>query len=225
MPESAVSVKGFPTFYTLPQAAALCYSRGMPHNIIVYDIETKDAFSDVGGRDSLTNLEISVLGCYDYRDEKYHIYEEKELPEFVQRLSQRPILVGFNSRRFDTPILQKYARFDLGDLTQLDIMEEITKQLGHRVSLDSVARATLSAGKSGSGLEAIRLWREGKIDELKKYCLDDVRLTREIYEYGAAKGELFYTRKFGGGLGRVPVSWKVENPEDESEGPAQQSLF
>ncbi len=197
----------------------------MVQNIIVFDIETKDAFSDVGGRDLFANLEISVLGAYDYLDGEFHIYEERELTRFAERLSKRPMIVGFNSRRFDTPILQKYIRFDLTDLHQLDIMEEITKELGHRVSLDSVAKATLSAGKSGSGLEAIRLWREGKMDELKRYCLDDVRLTRDIFEYGATNGELFYVHKFGGAKARVKVSWKVEHPEESSEESRQQTLF
>lgn len=197
----------------------------MSHNILVFDIETKDAFSDVGGRESLANLEISVLGAYDYADEKFHIYEEKDLPRFAERLAKRPLIVGFNSRKFDVPILQKYIRFSLTELRQLDIMEELVKELGHRVSLDSVAKATLSAGKSGSGLEAIRLWREGKIEELKHYCLDDVKLTREIYEFGAKNRELFYVPKFGKGSGRVKVSWKIENPDDLSEASKQQSLF
>ncbi|MFA5811488.1 MAG: hypothetical protein WC956_04060, partial [bacterium] len=79
--------------------------------------------------------------------------------------------------------------------------------------------------KSGSGLEAIRLWREGRMEELKRYCLDDVRLTRDVYEYGAAHGELFYVPKFGGGKARAKVSWKIENPQDESDTARQQTLF
>jgi DEAD/DEAH box helicase domain-containing protein len=197
----------------------------MGKNIIVYDIETKDFMKDPSGREGFSELEISVLGAYDYADGEFSIYEEGELDRFAERLSQKPLLVGFNSRRFDTPILQKYVRFDLKKLTQLDILEEIQKALGHRVSLDSVARATLSAGKSGSGVEAIRMWREGRMDELKRYCLDDVRITRDVFEYGAAHGELLYTPKFGPGPGHCPVSWKVSAPDEGSDAAAQQSLF
>ena len=103
-------------------------------------------------------------------------------------------------------------------------MEEITKALGHRVALDSVARATLGEGKTGSGLEAIRLWREGRLGELKEYCLSDVRITRDVYEYGASHGELFYMPKFGSGKARVEVGWKVEHPEGR-QAAAQHSLF
>ena len=197
----------------------------MGKNIIVYDIETKSAFDDVGGRENFTKLGISVLGAFDYESGEFSIYEESELGRFAERLQGRPLLVGFNSRRFDTPILQTYIPFDLRKFHQLDIMEELTQALGHRVSLDSVAQATLGTGKSGSGLDAIKYFREGRMEELKKYCLDDVRITRDIYEYGAAHGELFYTSKFGGGKNRARVEWKVAHPEDSEAAARQQSLF
>jgi len=197
----------------------------MRHNIVVYDIETKAAFDDVGGRENFRDLGISVLGAYDYRTGAFSVYEESEIGRFADRLRDRPLLVGFNSRRFDTPILQAYIRFDLGRLPQLDIMEEIARSVGHRVSLDSVAKATLGSGKSGTGLEAIRLYREGRIEELKRYCLDDVRITRDLYEYGAAHGELFYTPKFGAGRARAPVCWRISHPDEGEEPPRQTSLF
>lgn len=197
----------------------------MPANIVVFDIETKDAFSDVGGRDGLEKLQISVLGAYDYANDAFVTYEEPELSRFAERLQRSPLLVGFNSRRFDTPILQKYIPFDLRRIPQLDIMEELQKVLGHRVSLDSVARATLGAGKSGSGLEAIRLWRERKIAELKHYCLDDVRITRDIFEYGAKNHEVFYTAKFGPERGRCPVTWELRHPAEGLDESAQMGLF
>ncbi len=197
----------------------------MAANIVVFDIETKDAFSDVGGRDGLEKLQISVLGAYDYATEEFLTYEEPELPRFAERLQRAPLLVGFNSRRFDTPILQKYIPFDLRRIPQLDIMEELQKVLGHRVSLDSVAKATLGMGKSGSGLEAIRLWRERKIAELKRYCLDDVRITRDVFEYGAKNGEIFYTAKFGPERGRCKVGWEIRHPAEGLDESAQMGLF
>lgn len=197
----------------------------MGKNIVVYDIETKYAFDDVGGREQFEKLGISVLGAFDYESGEFIIYEEKELPRFAERLQRRPLLVGFNNRRFDTPILQTYVKFDLKKIPQLDIMEEMTRVLGHRVSLESVAQATLSEGKSGSGLDALRYYREGRIAELKKYCLDDVRITRDLYEYGASHGELLYTPKFGSGRSRAPVGWKLAHPDEKEGVEKQQSLF
>ncbi len=197
----------------------------MGKNIVVFDIETKNAFDDVGGRDGQANLGISVLGSYDYEDGGFKIYEEGELGRFAERLQRKPLLVGFNSRRFDTPILQTYMKFDLKRIPQLDIMEELVRALGHRVSLDSCALATLGQGKSGSGLDAIKYYREGRMEELKKYCLDDVRITRDLFEYGAAHGEILYTPKFGAGRARAPVRWRVAHPDEGDELEKQQSLF
>lgn len=197
----------------------------MSRNIVVFDIETKNAFDDVGGRNNLPALQISVLGAYLYETNEFKIYEERELGEFEKVLQKKPMLVGFNSRRFDLPILQPYIRFDLKPLPHLDIMEELANILGHRVSLDSVAQATLGRSKTGSGMDAIRFWRNGEIEKLKKYCLEDVRITKEIFEYGAKHGELFYTPKFGTAKGRAPVHWKVAHPDEKEEKEKQQSLF
>ena len=49
--------------------------------------------------------------------------------------------------------------------------------------LQSLAEATLGRGKSGHGLQAVDWWKEGKIDKVREYCIDDVRLTRELYDY------------------------------------------
>lgn len=193
-------------------------------NIIVFDIETQRSFDEVGGRDCLDKLGVSVLGAYLYGGDEYRMFEENQLSEFEQLLAARPLLVGFNSRKFDCAVLQPYIRFDLGKLPQLDILEEIVKAVGHRVKLESVAQATLGIGKSGSGMDALRFWREGDMESLKKYCLDDVKITKEIYEYGANNGELFYMSKYGMAKARAVVSWRIEHPnEKKTEG--QMGLF
>lgn len=195
-------------------------------NIIVYDIETKNTFDEVGGGRALEKLGISVLGAYDYRTQEYVIYEEKELSKFEARLQEKPLLVGFNSRKFDTPVLQAYIHFDISkNVPQFDLLEEMVKALGHRVSLDSIAEATLGRKKIGHGLDAIRYYRNGEMDKLKKYCIEDVKITHQLYEYGAKHRELFFTSKFGGSKAKAAVSYEVAHP-DEAMGPElQQSLF
>ncbi len=191
-------------------------------NVIVLDLETKFTFDEVGGRDKFDKLGISVAGVYDFETRQFEAIEEKDLKKLEDRLANKPLVVGFNSRRFDMAVLKPYVHFDPQTLPQLDIMEEIQKVVGHRVSLESVARATLNAGKSGDGLDAIRYYRNGEIDKLKKYCLDDVRITKELYEYGCKHKELFFTDRYGSGKKRVALSWELP----VSEPPASQmSLF
>jgi DEAD/DEAH box helicase domain-containing protein len=191
-------------------------------NIIVLDLETKFTFDEVGGREKFEALGISVAGVYDYQTKKFEAIEEANLSKLEERLTLKPLIIGFNIKKFDMIVLKPYLHFDPSRLELFDIMEEIQNKVGHRVSLQSVATATLGTGKSGDGLDAIRYYRNGEIDKLKKYCLDDVRLTKELYEYGCKFKELFFMSKYGTAKQRVEVSWQMPDEKDDK---SQMALF
>ena len=161
-------------------------------NKIVLDLETQKEFAEVGGRGKPHLLKVSVAGIYSYLDGKYSTFEERELHKLGELLAAADLLVGFNIRQFDLAVLQPYLNFSLNEIPTLDILEEVENILGHRIGLDAIAQSTLGASKIGSGLAAVRLWRAGQIDELKKYCLKDVELTKQIYDYGMKNGKLLY---------------------------------
>lgn len=102
----------------------------------------------------------------------------------------------FNGDHFDIPLLNKYYNGYLTKIKSLDILKEIRNSLGHRVGLGLVAQATLGTAKSGHGLEAIEWWKKGEIDKIIKYCIDDVKITKDIYEYALK----FKKLKFKDGL-------------------------
>jgi hypothetical protein len=84
-------------------------------------------------------------------------------------------------------------------------MEEIYHALGHRVKLESLAQTTLGEGKLGTGMDAIWYYKNNDWESLIKYCLEDVRVTRDLYEYGRQHGHLWYDN-----LGKretIPVRW------------------
>ncbi|MCR4264326.1 MAG: hypothetical protein NUV98_06435, partial [Candidatus Roizmanbacteria bacterium] len=91
-----------------------------------------------------------------------------------------------------------------------DLEKVVQEAIGRRIALDEFAKETLHAKKSGHGLMAIEYFKEGKWDELKKYCLDDVRITRDLYEYGKEHGEIYYLAPYG--RRTVKVNWKEMNP-------------
>ncbi len=166
----------------------------MPNHIVL-DLETQNLFSDVGGKDNVGKLLISVAGVFNYQDNKFLIFHEKEMKEFDDLLKKTDLIIGFNIRHFDLPVLQKYVSVDLNKIPTLDIMVEVVDGIGHRVSLDDLASNTLGKKKSANGLLAVQYWREGRIDELKRYCLDDVRITRDLYEHGLKNGEIKFTAR------------------------------
>ncbi len=182
----------------------------MNKNILVLDLETQRSFKEIGKSKamSLSKLKVSVVGVYDYLTGQYMTYEEKEIMELEKRLQTAGLLIGFNIRRFDLPVLQPYLFSSIETLPVLDLLDDIEKARGHRASLDSVARATLNEGKTGDGAEALVLFKEGRMQELKKYCLDDVRLTKGVYEYGCREGKIFFTSTWDYKTYEIPVDWE-----------------
>lgn len=175
-------------------------------NLIVYDLETQHTFAEVGG-DHYDKLRISYAGVYSYSQDKFFGFFERDLAKLEVILQkEQPTIIGFNSIAFDNKVIEPYFRnLDISSLPQIDILAEIYSTLGFRMKLESVAQATLGTGKSGTGLDAIRYFREGNFEALAKYCLDDVRVTRDVYEYGKNHGFILYTA--AGEVRRMPVSW------------------
>jgi len=177
---------------------------------LVIDVETKKSFADVGGRDRCADLGVAVAGVYSYADDAFVALEEHEMPRLGEMLAGAERIVGFNINNFDIPVMAPYlgeAAFSRVAVT--DIFEDAEKFLGHRVGLDAVAKATLGIGKSGHGLEALAWFKEGRVEEVKKYCLDDVRLTRDLYEHGKKHGHVLFESFIDHKIHSIPVAWSA----------------
>ena len=160
-------------------------------NEIVFDIETQNTFAEVDN--DFKKLKISVVSIYSYLTDTYQSFSENELNQLWPILEHADRIIGYNSEHFDVPVLQNYYLGKLDQITHLDIMKQVKESIGFRLKLADLAKATLdNIEKSADGLQAIRWWREGKIDEIKKYCEQDVRVTKEIYDFGKANKQLFY---------------------------------
>lgn len=179
---------------------------------LVIDLETKYTFEEVGGRGNTHKLGVTVAVIYEYSTQSFTVYEERELGKLENRLIDASLVIGFNHRKFDMPVLQPYMSTDLGQLPMFDLLESLQELLGYRVGLDNVARATLKAGKIGHGLDAIEYYRSGRIDELKEYCREDVRLTRDLYEYGLLHNSVQVGSKDGRQIKKVSVNWPQGAP-------------
>ncbi len=158
---------------------------------IVFDIETKNIFDDVGKNDP-TLLDISVVGLYDSATDSYSSYDESEFPKLWKIIEQADVLIGFNSDHFDIPLLDKYYPGDLFAIKSIDIMVAVKNALGRRLGLGNIASATLGVGKSADGLEATRWWKEGKYQEVRDYCLQDVKVTKMLYDHIREHKKIMY---------------------------------
>lgn len=177
---------------------------------VVFDLETQNIFQEVGSNDPAA-LDLSVATFYDSATDTYTTVSIDELSRAWPIVEHADALVGYNSNHFDIPILNKYYPGDLTHIKSIDLLEEIKKSLGRRLRLDSVAEATVGAKKSAHGLQAVRWWREGKIDEIKKYCEQDVKVTKKVFDYALKHGHVKF--KDGSRKREIPLDtshWMIK---------------
>lgn len=158
---------------------------------IVFDIETKNFFHDVGKYDA-SLLDLALIAIHDSDTDEYTSYLEKDLPNLWPILEQADLLIGYNSDHFDIPLLNKYYPGDLTTIKSIDLLKEIKNATGKRFKLDTVADATLGEKKSGDGLLAHTWWKKGEVDKVRDYCIQDVRLTKKLYDFARRYNTLKY---------------------------------
>lgn len=177
-------------------------------NIIVFDIET---IGNISTPNFVDSMQITVVGVYNYAKNEYKTYFLEELSELEDELKQAHLLVGFNNDHFDTPILNKYFNLDLFSIASFDILREFRAKTGKRLSLDAIASMTLGSSKSGTGENAMVLYQEGKLKELADYCLNDVKLTKDIFEYCVLKKHLVYPSRDGWLRLKVDMDYNIDD--------------
>lgn len=181
-------------------------------NYIIFDLETQNIFQDVGSSDPAA-LDISVGTFYETATDTYTTVSIDELASVWPIIERADALVGYNSNHFDIPLLNKYYPGDLTQIKSIDILEYIRQSLGRRLRLDDVAKATIGSKKSADGLQAVRWWREGKINEIKKYCEQDVKVTKKVFDYIMEHGHI----KFKDGYRKrdVPIDTSTWGDKEE----------
>ena len=183
---------------------------------LVFDIETSDTFNNE--KRNPEDLTLSVVAVYSYPNNTYTAYTQETLVDLWEVLRSIDTLIGFNNNHFDTPLLNKYAPMDLTkEYASIDLLESVRQSLGRRIKLDWIAEGTLGTKKSGDGLQAVEWWRQGEIEKVKQYCIDDVRITKEIFDYALKNEELKYNDL--GSVHTIPIDtsqWEKETTAEDS---------
>ncbi len=174
--------------------------------VVVFDLETQRSFAEVGGRSQFHRLGVSVGVAYRYDLDEFLVVSEETISELVSLLLEASLVVGYNIRGFDYEVLRAYTEENLQKLPTLDLMFDLEERLGFRPKLDSVVSATLGDGKIADGLQALEWWRLGEIDKIIEYCQEDVRVTRDLYDFGK-RHRWVHVSRFGGKPRKVEVDW------------------
>lgn len=187
---------------------------------IVFDIETTNFFTDTGSNNP-ASLSLACVCIHDSETDSFRSFFEEDLPKLWPILEKTDILIGFNSDHFDIPILNKYYSGDLQRIKSIDLMKEIKKSLGRRIGLDAVASATLGKKKSANGMLSVAWWKKGEKQKVANYCLDDVRLTKELYDHALRHG----TVKYPDGKMIRELSLDTSKWEEKKEGAMTHTLL
>jgi len=176
--------------------------------ILYFDLETQKSAEDVGGWGNIHDMKLAVGVVWDSCEQEYFSYQENTALQLVEKLQTADLVVGFNVKKFDYGVLQPYAGFDLDEITTFDMLIDINKKLGHRLSLNHLAENTLNAKKSADGLVSLQWYKEGEIDKIIKYCKQDVEITRDLFLYGESHGYVKYSTR-SGVVKDLKVDWKT----------------
>jgi DEAD/DEAH box helicase domain-containing protein len=177
--------------------------------ILFLDIETQRSAEEVGGWQNKHLMRVATAVIYDSREDSFTAFGEDRVHELLDRLKAADLIVGFNIVDFDYHVLKGYSSFRFQDLKTFDLLQEVSKQLGYRLSLNHLAHKTLNREKSADGLQSLQWFKEGKMEEVIAYCEKDVEITKDLFLFGVANGYLLFETR-SGQLVRLPVAWKLE---------------
>lgn len=186
-------------------------------NIVYFDLETRRSAAQVGGWHETAKMGMSVGVTFSTKDNAYHIYTQDQVEALIAELRGADLVVGYNHLGFDYGVLQAFTLWDMaGGTVNCDICTELTEKLGHRLKLDSVAKVTLQGNsKTAEGTDALKWWAEyektgdpEKMMLIARYCCFDVKVTMEVYKFGAQNGYVLYENKKGEAE-KIEVNWEL----------------
>ena len=110
--------------------------------------------------------------------------EKDGMPALVKALDRSELIVGYNILGFDFPVIKKHYNNSQQYISHLlkahDVFYRVREVSGYWPKLDALLTVNRMACKTSHGLEAINMWNEGRLEELKTYCEADVRQTARI---------------------------------------------
>lgn len=197
---------------------------------VIFDLETQRFFDEVSDP---SQFGISVISLYartldeNFNEVSGQIFSffEDEVQKSYEYFKKADRIIGFNSKRFDVPVLKPYLPAEFQKFNHFDILEYIKEINGRRVSLNAVAKETLGQQKVDDGANAVIYWQKHDQESLKKlkyYCEEDVRITKEVYDYGL-KNKILKFKDFWNDIRQIDVDFSYPALEKKEE--EQASLF
>jgi DEAD/DEAH box helicase domain-containing protein len=179
-----------------------------PARIVFVDVETQKSAEEVGGWHNARLMRVALAVIWDSARARFESFRERDVPALLARLAEADLVVGFNVRRFDYEVLGGYSESSLASLPTFDVLDAIRDRVGFRLALGHLAEENLGAAKGADGLQSLAWWREGRVEEIERYCQRDVELLRGLFERAIAQGYLLFRTRTGERV-RIPTPWSL----------------
>lgn len=173
-----------------------------------FDLETQRSAEEVGGWHNAHLMRVALAVTYDSADDAFTTWREARVAGLIDTLKRADLVIGFNIKGFDYRVLRGYSDLDWSHVATFDLLEAIHQRIGFRLPLAHLAQENLGADKSADGLQSLRWWKEGRIDEIERYCQKDVELLRDLFWHACEQGHLLFRTK-GGERVRIPTPWSL----------------
>lgn len=170
--------------------------------VAIFDIETQNAIRSMPGSTRLDQIAMLQLSCASVLCLKSELALDPSrggeaiesgvmrtfwrdgdgataISRMIELLDGAELIVCYNGLGFDFPVIRKHYRSAEQYAAQLnkthDIFTRIREVLGQWPKLDALLKVNDLELKTANGLEAIKMWDEGRREELQTYCECDVR--------------------------------------------------
>lgn len=186
--------------------------------IIYFDLETQHTFEELGmysNRDKdASKLRMAIAGVL-YNNNKHMFFGESQISQLFETLKKADIIIGHNLFRFDYMVLSQYSKADARNLFNktktFDMMHELEQYTGGCwTSLDDLCTRNIGICKTEDSSKIPGMWRNNQFKEIEEYLLNDLIMTRDIYEYIKKNKKVRYMHKeYGVEIGEreVEVIW------------------
>ncbi|RIL07912.1 MAG: DEAD/DEAH box helicase [Proteobacteria bacterium] len=189
-------------------AAAEPAPAARPARLVFVDVETQRSAEEVGGWHNAQLMRVALAVTWDAADGRFESWREREVQGLLARLAEADLVVGFNVRRFDYEVLRGYTDRDLARLPTFDVLDAIRDRIGFRLPLGHLAEENLGVPKGADGLQSLAWWKEGRVDEIERYCRRDVELLRDLFDRAVEQRFLLFRTRDGERV-RIPTPWTI----------------
>lgn len=136
---------------------------------------------------------IKWFGAYSYLDDEYYLLNYKEQKEeAIKLLTRHSVIIGFNQKEFDNPIINNNTKINLKYRTNIDMLNVCKIRLVHmgikvkdfklRTIAEKLKFDTLKGEIDYEIFEKDVYTKEETI-EIKKYLKGDLIVTKLLFEY------------------------------------------